>query len=47
MPLLTSLTREEKLLLVEAMEPQVFAAGARVINQGDKGDLFYIIKSGE
>ncbi|KAK9842021.1 hypothetical protein WJX81_004559 [Elliptochloris bilobata] len=46
-PLLASLSREEKLALVDAVDKQVFAPGVRVINQGDPGDGFYIILEGE
>eukprot|EP00951_Prasinocladus_malaysianus_P019889 scaffold161631_cov38-Prasinocladus_malaysianus.AAC.2 len=35
------------MLLVDALEEQTFGPGVRVINQGDKGNLFYIIKDGE
>lgn len=46
-PILSSLSPEEKLRLVDVLEQQTFAAGTRVINQGETGDLFYIIKEGE
>eukprot|EP00891_Asterochloris_glomerata_P001614 jgi/Astpho2/1614/e_gw1.00028.5.1_t len=46
-PILAPLTRDEKLLLLDALEEQVYGPGVRVINQGDQGDLFYIIKEGE
>jgi len=46
-PILAPLSREEKLRLVDALEECTFQPGSRVINQGDKGDLFYIIKDGE
>ncbi|KAK9867128.1 hypothetical protein WJX84_004628 [Apatococcus fuscideae] len=46
-PILTSLNRDEKLRLVDALEQQTFKPTARVINQGDPGSLFYIIKEGE
>ena len=32
-PLLKSLSREEKLMLVDALEEQVFPAGTRIITQ--------------
>ena len=46
-PILTPLSREEKMRLVDALEEQTFAPGVRVIQQGDSGSLFYIIKEGE
>ncbi|CAK0742420.1 hypothetical protein CVIRNUC_001395 [Coccomyxa viridis] len=46
-PLLKSLSREEKLMLVDALEEQGFPAGTRVITQGETGDQFFIIKEGE
>ncbi|BDA41611.1 cGMP-dependent protein kinase 2 [Coccomyxa sp. Obi] len=46
-PLLASLSREEKLLLVDALEEQTFPAGTCVVRQGEPGDQFYIIKEGE
>eukprot|EP00191_Tetraselmis_sp_GSL018_P002817 CAMPEP_0177614176 /NCGR_PEP_ID=MMETSP0419_2-20121207/22512_1 /TAXON_ID=582737 /ORGANISM="Tetraselmis sp., Strain GSL018" /LENGTH=708 /DNA_ID=CAMNT_0019111209 /DNA_START=131 /DNA_END=2257 /DNA_ORIENTATION=- len=46
-PILTSLSNAEKMRLVDALEEKTFQPGQRVITQGDKGDLFYIIKDGE
>ncbi|CAL5219420.1 g1249 [Coccomyxa viridis] len=46
-PLLKSLSREEKLMLVDALEEQVFPAGTRIITQGEAGNQFYIVKEGE
>ena len=46
-PILSPLAREERLRLVDALEEVQFPAGAKVITEGDKGDLFYIIKEGE
>ncbi|CAD7705322.1 unnamed protein product [Ostreobium quekettii] len=46
-PLLSSLNREEKLRLADALSRQTFGAGATVIKQGAPGDFFYIIKEGE
>lgn len=46
-PILASLTRDEKMMLVDALEEKSYAPASRVINQGDPGDLFYIIKEGE
>ena len=70
-PILASLSRDERLRLVDALEEVVFTQGSKVnlchpkiphkvdsdsrsmlnifqvITEGDKGDLFYIIKDGE
>ena len=46
-PILSSLSKEEKLRLLDAFEEQTFPAGSTVVHQGDPGDLFYIIKEGE
>lgn len=46
-PILASLSREERLRLVDAFEESTFAIGNKVIVEGDRGDLFYIIKEGE
>lgn len=46
-PLLSRLAREQKMQLVDAFTEEVFEAGARVIQEGDIGDKFYIIKEGE
>jgi len=46
-PLLSSLSREEKLRLADALTRQTFEAGSTVIKQGAPGDFFYIIKEGE
>lgn len=46
-PILANLTKEERSRLAAALEEVVFVKGARVITQGDPGDLFYIIKDGE
>jgi len=46
-PILAPLSREEKMRLVDAFEEQTFAPGVRVIQQGDRGNLFYVIKDGE
>ncbi|KAK9810359.1 hypothetical protein WJX72_009382 [[Myrmecia] bisecta] len=46
-PILSSLSRDEKLMLLDALEEQVFPPSVKVITQGDPGDLFYIIKEGE
>lgn len=46
-PILSPLSREEKLRLVDALEEVVYPASNTVIKQGEPGDLFYIIKEGE
>lgn len=46
-PILTPLSKEEKLKLLDAFEEKVYPAGSTVVQEGDVGDLFYIIKDGE
>lgn len=46
-PLLQKLSLEERARVAGALEELVFEKGARVVQQGDPGDLFYIIKEGE
>lgn len=46
-PILAPLVREEKLRLLDALEEVTFQAGQRVVSEGERGDLFYIIKEGE
>lgn len=46
-PILANLSREERIRLVDAFEEVTYQAGQKVIVEGDKGDLFYIIKEGE
>lgn len=46
-PLLQQLSEEEQTLLIDAFELQRYPRGAVVVRQGDPGDFFYIIKSGE
>lgn len=45
--ILANLTREERGLLANALEEMTYSRGTRIIQQGDPGDLFYIIKEGE
>ena len=44
-PILSSLSRDERLRLVDALEEVTFNVGSKVIIEGDPGDLFYIIKA--
>lgn len=46
-PILQKLSQEERSRVASALEEHVFTKGARVVTQGDPGDLFYIIKEGE
>ncbi|GAX76576.1 hypothetical protein CEUSTIGMA_g4022.t1 [Chlamydomonas eustigma] len=46
-PILGSLSRDERMRLVDAIEEVVYQQGQKVITEGDNGDLFYIIKEGE
>lgn len=46
-PILSPLSKEEKMKLLDAFEERTFPAGATVVQQGEPGDLFYIIKEGE
>ena len=46
-PLLSELTERERLTIADAMQAVDFVAGEKIINQGDKGDNFYILRSGQ
>ncbi|GBG71648.1 hypothetical protein CBR_g9064 [Chara braunii] len=46
-PILATLSRGEKLRLADGVEEVSFKAGDTVIKEGEKGELFYIIKEGE
>lgn len=41
------LTKHQKELLVNALVTHKFQAGKVIVNEGDPGDLFYIIEQGE
>jgi hypothetical protein len=43
-PLLSQLSREAKLRLVDAFVEEPFAANTEIIREGDPGDKFYIVK---
>lgn len=40
------LTHSQKLALVNSLSTMSFRAGEKIVNEGDPGDLFYIIKDG-
>ena len=44
--LFSALTNGQKEALLNALATHRFAAGHRIVNEGDPGDLFYIIKDG-
>ena len=46
-PILAPLSKDEKLALLDAFEEESFESGQAVVQQGEAGDLFYIIKEGE
>jgi len=46
-PMLNSLSREERLRIADAFKEREFQAGATVMKQGDKGKDFFIITEGE
>jgi|EP00945_MAST-04E_sp_MAST-4E-sp1_P007151 cAMP-dependent protein kinase regulator len=46
-PLLSELTETERLTIADAMQVVSLAAGEQVIKQGDTGDNFYIVRSGQ
>lgn len=46
-PILSPLTKEERMRIVDALEEVTYPAGTKVIVEGDRGDLFYIVKDGE
>ncbi|TKA30747.1 cAMP-dependent protein kinase regulatory subunit [Salinomyces thailandicus] len=46
-PLLSSLTPYERSKIADALESRKYPAGSTIIRQGDVGDKFYILESGE
>ena len=45
--MLVDLTDREKMSIADALRETKFKEGDTIISQGDKGDNFYIVKSGE
>jgi cGMP-dependent protein kinase len=45
-PLLKMLTTREKDAMVGALDNHKFEPGTRIVNEGDPGELFFIIKEG-
>jgi cAMP-dependent protein kinase regulator len=46
-PLLSSLTKYERSKIADALETQKFPAGTTIIKEGDAGEAFYLLESGE
>ena len=46
-PLLSSLTAYERSKIADALETHKYPAGSEIIREGDVGDKFYILESGE
>ena len=46
-PILSTLTAAERGRLADAIETRTFAAGERVVTQGEDGDAFYIVEEGQ
>jgi cAMP-dependent protein kinase regulator len=46
-PLLSGLNTWEKAKIADALETEVFERGEVVISQGDVGEYFYLVESGE
>jgi cAMP-dependent protein kinase regulator len=42
-PILSQLTKWERMIIADALEPHNFEAGETVVREGDPGDRFYII----
>jgi cAMP-dependent protein kinase regulator len=45
--ILQSLPKADQMRLIDALQEREYAAGARIIKEGDEGDYFYIIRDGE
>jgi cAMP-dependent protein kinase regulator len=45
-PLLASLTPNERQTIADALKPVTFAAGETIIRQGDEGSTFFILEKG-
>ena len=46
-PLLQTLTKQQRAKIAGAVSPCSFSDGDEIITQGDRGDIFYLIRSGE
>jgi CRP-like cAMP-binding protein len=46
-PILSTLLRSERSQLCEALEERTFQRDHKIVTQGEKGDTFYIVKSGK
>lgn len=46
-PLLSSLTRYERSKIADALETQKYPSGTTIIREGDAGEAFYLLESGE
>jgi len=46
-PLLSTLTRYERSKIADALETQKYPAGTTIIKEGDAGEAFYLLESGE
>lgn len=46
-PLLSTLTKYERSKIADALEAQKFPAGTTIIKEGDAGEAFYLLESGE
>jgi cAMP-dependent protein kinase regulator len=46
-PLLSSLTPYERSKIADALETQKFPPGTSIISEGDRGEAFYLLESGE
>jgi cAMP-dependent protein kinase regulator len=46
-PLLSSLTKYERSKIADALDTQKYPAGTTIIKEGDAGEAFYLLESGE